>query len=85
MDKFNLYENLSNGFESLLSVYEVQMTPIIHYLRNYERICKFIQRDLVSAIVKTDESYLKFVFFDIMSKKGSALVKQTFNQIEKYF
>ena len=61
------------------------MTPLVQYLRNYEMICKFIQRELVAQIVKTDESYLKFVFFDIMSKKGSALVKQTFNILETYF
>ena len=37
------------------------------------------------VITVTDESHLKFFFFDIMSKKGSALLKQTINKVESYF
>jgi len=66
-------------------VFEIQKTPLDFYLTKYERVCKFIQRDLIKNIQKTDEGHLKFYFFDIMSKKGSALVKQTINKVDGYF
>ena len=75
MAKFNLAENMQLGLQRLLNVFEVQNTPLERYLINFERISKFIQQELVPAITTTDESHLKFFFFDIMSKKGSALVK----------
>ena len=73
------------GLNRLLNVFEVQNTPLERYLINFERISKFIQQELVPQIVSTDESHLKFFFFDIMSQKGSALVKQTINKVETYF
>ena len=48
-------------------------------------VSKFIQRDLLSTIQVTDESHLKFYFFDVMSKKGSALPKQILNKVDQYF
>lgn len=36
------------------------------------------------TISSTDDSHLKFSFFATMSKKGSALVKQTVNKVENY-
>ena len=63
------------GLERLLNVFEVANTPLERYLINFERISRFIQQELVPTITSTDESHLKFFFFDTMSKKGSALVK----------
>ena len=84
LGQFNLAENLQLGLQRLLNVFEVQNTPLERYLVNFERICNFIQTELVPVITTTDESHLKFFFFDIMSKKGSALVKQTINKVENY-
>ena len=68
--------------QKLVSVVEVQKTPLLQYLHNYERITKFIMRDMVAIVSDTDEGHLKFAFFDTMSKKGSTLVKQTINKMD---
>jgi len=81
----NLREHIDKGLNQLINVYEVQKTPLDFFLDKYERVCKFIQRDLVNQIYDTDEGHLKFFFFDIMSKKGSALIKQTINKVDSYF
>ena len=58
-----------------MNVFEVQKTPLLQYLHNYEKITKFIMTDMVAVVSNTDEGHLKFAFFDTMSKKGSTLVK----------
>lgn len=78
-------EHVAKGMSSLVNLFEVQKTPVEFYLTKYERVCKFVQRDLVNQIQRADESHLKFCFFDIMSKKGSALVKQAINKVDGYF
>lgn len=83
--QINLRENIDKGLTHIVNVFVIQKTPIDFYLNKYERVCKFIQRDLIKKIQKTDEGHLKFYFFDIMSKKGSALVKQTINKVDGYF
>ena len=35
--------------------------------------------------MEADEGYLKFIFFDLISKKGSALFKNTVNKLEQSF
>ena len=80
-----MYENLYKGLKGMMNVLELQKTPLDQYLRNYEKICKFVTRDLVATIQDTDEGHLKFFFFDTMSKKGSTLVKQTINKLDSYF
>ena len=72
------------GLQRLLNVFEVSNTPLERYLVNFEKISRFIQQELVPTISSTDDSHLKFFFFATMSKKGSALVKQTVNKVENY-
>jgi len=68
-----------------LNVYEIQSTPIKTYLESFANTCKYVQDDLLNEIQDTDLGHLKFVFFQIMSTKGSALLKQVTNQIGTTF
>ena len=62
-----MLDSLVKGLDSLINVFVVQKTPLEQYLKNYERVNKFVHRDLVNAVQKTDEGELKYFFFDIMS------------------
>ena len=76
---------LHKGLEGLINVFDVQQTPLDHYLKNYERVNKFVHRDLVTAIQDTDKSELKYFFFDIMSKKGKPLIGRSVSRVDDYF
>ena len=73
------------GLESLVNVFDVQKTPLDQYLKNYERVNKFVQRDLFNAIRETDQGYLKYCFFDIMSKQGKDLISRSVARVDTYF
>lgn len=77
-----MYEALNLGLKNLVNVFEVHSSPLELYLRNYEKVCRYIEKTLVQTIVSTDESHLKFFFFDIMSQKGSALFKKSMNKYD---
>lgn len=66
-------------------MYEVYKTPIEHYVKNFERACKFIKKELINKIVEQEEGHLKFQIFDIISKKGGALFKHTLNKLQSTF
>ena len=73
------------GLEGMLNVFDVQQTPLEQYLKNYERISKFVNRDLVTSIHKTDEDQLKYFFFDIMSNHGESLISRSVSRVDNYF
>ena len=50
-DKFRLQEQYDEGLRHLVNVFEVYKTPISHYQRSYERVCRFVQRELVHKVV----------------------------------
>lgn len=81
----NLAENLNRGYHTILNVFEMQRTPLSHYMDNYSKVCKYVQQDLLQQISSTDCGHLKFIFFEIMSKKGSALLKQVINKLDSTF
>ena len=80
-----MYDQLHKGLESLINVFVVQKTPLDQYLKNYERVNKFIHRDLVNALQETDAGELKYFFFDIMSSQGNPLISRSVTRCDNYF
>ncbi len=70
---------------SLVNLFEVYRTPIAHYQRSYERICKFIQKDLLTRIIENDDGQTKYIIFKMISCKGSALFKDHSTKLEEAF
>ena len=68
-----------------MNIFEVYKTPIMHYQRSYDRVCKFVRKELVQRIVDADEGHMKFVLFDMISSKGAAVFKNIVNQLDQAF
>ena len=66
-------------------MFEVCKTPITHYQKSYERVCRYISKELVGRIIDADEGYLKFLIFEMISKKGSAVFKNVQNKLDIAF
>lgn len=81
-DKHLLKEKISEGLKKLINIYEIYKTPLEHYQRNFERVCRYTKREIITKIIDTDESNLKYQFFDIISKKGIALFRYTLNKVD---
>ena len=58
------------------------MTPLEHYLKGYQRVSKFIHRDMLSAIQKTDEDHLKVFFDNVIARADPSLIRQTVNRVD---
>ncbi|CDW72147.1 UNKNOWN [Stylonychia lemnae] len=84
-DKFRLREQYDEGLKHLINIFEIYKTPITHYQKSYERVCRFISKELLYRIIESDEGYLKFLFFEMISKKGSAIFKNAHNKLEVAF
>ena len=69
----------------MVNIFEVYKTPITHYQKSYDRVCKFIRKELLQRIIEADEGHLKYLFFEMISKKGSALFKNTSNKVDLAF
>ena len=76
---------VGQGLENLINVFEVQKTPAEQYLKNYERVNKFVQRDLYDAIRESDQNELKYCFFDIMSRQGKELISRCVSRVDIFF
>lgn len=48
-------------------------------------MCKYINREIIANIVKGNEGYLKFVFLQVLNKKGSSVFKEVMNKIDTAF
>jgi hypothetical protein len=80
-----LQEYYDEGLKYLLNVFEIYKTPLSHYQNSFEKVCKYIKKELVNRIIETDEDHLKFMIFDSISKKGSVLFKNTVSKLENQF
>ncbi len=78
-------EAYDEGLKHLINIYEVNKTPITHYQKSYERVCKYINREIVSHILKNEDNNLKFEFFSVLNKKGSSVFKEVQNKLETAF
>ena len=85
LDKFSLLSQFDEGLNSLVNIFEVYKTPIIHYQRSYHRVCRFIKKELTTRIIESDESHLKYTIFDNISAKGSALFKNVHSKLDHAF
>ncbi len=81
-DKYRMREQYDEGLRHLVNIFEVYKTPIVHYQKSYDRVCKFIRKELLQRIIEADEGHLKYLFFEMISKKGSALFKNTSNKVD---
>jgi len=83
-DKINMHDNLKKSFDHLLDVYEIEKVSIDVFNKRYTEIGKFVSSVLQKEFEEKEEGQLQFQFFNIMSSKGSALLKQYQNKIESY-
>lgn len=84
-DKYQLREQFDEGLSSLLNIFEIYKTPIMHYQRSYDRVCRFVRKELAARIVEADEDYMKYMLFDMISSKGSAMFKNIINLLDQSF
>ncbi len=84
-DKHHLLSQYYDGLKTLVNIFEVYKTPIIHYQRSYDRVCRFIKKELTNRIIDADESHLKYSIFDHISVKGSALFKNVHSKLDQAF
>lgn len=68
-----------------MNIFEVYKTPILHYQRSYERVCRFIKKELVERIAEADEDHFKFTMFNFISLKGTTLFKNFINRLDNAF
>ena len=68
-----------------MNIFEVYKTPIVHYQRSYDRVCRFIKKELTARVIESDESHLKYAIFDNISAKGSALFKNVHSKLDQAF
>lgn len=69
----------------MVNIFEVYKTPILHYQRSYERVCRFIKKELVERIAEADEDHFKFTMFNLISLKGTTLFKNFVNRLDNAF
>eukprot|EP00347_Sterkiella_histriomuscorum_P011761 403371198 len=50
-DKYRVREQYEEGLKHLINVFEIYKTPITHYQKSYERVCRYIQKELQQKIV----------------------------------
>lgn len=48
-------------------------------------MCKYINREIIANIVKSNEGHLKFVFLQVLNKKGSSVFKEVMNKMDTAF
>ena len=48
--QLQIYEHIHAQQHELINVFDLQATPLEHFLKNFQRTSKFIHRDLLSAI-----------------------------------
>jgi hypothetical protein len=71
--------------KSLVNIFEIYRTPILHYQRSYERACKFIKNEILNRILEADESKTKYQIFNLISEKGSALFMNLSSKLDLAF
>jgi hypothetical protein len=85
LDNAQLMSQYMDGIKSLVNIFEVYKTPIVHYQRSYDRVCRFIKRELTQRIIESDESHLKYEIFNQISVKGVSLFKNVHSKLDQAF
>ena len=85
LDRFNQRSQFSEGLNRLVNIFEIYKTPLSHYQKSYERACRFVKRELVPRVVEAQDGHLKYMLFDLISSKGSALFKNIVNKLDYSF
>lgn len=73
------------GLRSLVNIFEIYKTPILHYQRSYDRACKFIKKEILNRVIQADESQTQYMIFNLISEKGSALFKNISSKLDMSF
>jgi hypothetical protein len=68
-----------------VNIFEVYKTPILHYQRSFDRASKFIKKEILSRVIEADEGQTRYMIFNLISKKGSALFKNLSSKLDMAF